>query len=107
MRKSTRKRPSPDPLSPDGVLTIPLQEGVVESIQVVGNKKTRRWVILREMETRPGTVYNEKIVRADRQRLANLEIFKDVEVGSAAGSELGQAVVTTKVEEAACHGWPS
>jgi len=91
---------SPDPLSPDGVLTIPLQEGVVESIQVVGNKKTRRWVILREMETRPGTVYNEKIVRADRQRLANLEIFKDVEVGSAAGSELGQAVVTTKVEEA-------
>src|SRR6476661_1717737 len=65
---------SPDPLSPDGVLTIPIQEGRIESIEVVGNKKTRRWVILRQMETRPEMVYNERIVRDDRQRLANLGI---------------------------------
>lgn len=91
---------SPNPISPDGILTIPVQEGVVESIGVVGNKKTRRWVILRQMETHPGMVYDENIVRADRQRLANLGIFNDVQVGSAAGLELGQAVVTAKVEEA-------
>src|SRR5207244_9957285 len=76
------------------------QEGRVEAIEVVGNKKTRRWVILRQMETRPGMVYNERIIRDDRQRLANLEIFNDVQVGSAAGSELGQVVVSVKVIEA-------
>lgn len=91
---------SPEPLTADGVLTIPLQEGVVESIQVVGNKKTRRSVILRQMETEAGTVYNEKTVRDDRQRLANLGVFRDVQVGSTAGSELGSAVVTVRVIEA-------
>jgi outer membrane protein insertion porin family len=91
---------SPEPLDVDGALTLPIQEGRVESVRIVGNKKTRRWVILRQMETQPGTVYNEKTVRDDRQRLANLGIFKDVEVGSAAGSELGQAVVSVKVTEA-------
>jgi outer membrane protein insertion porin family len=91
---------SPDPLSPDGVLMIPIHEGVVESIEVVGNKKTRRWVILRQMETQPGSVYNENTVRDDRQRLANLGIFKDVQVGSAGGTELGKAIVSVKVSEA-------
>src|SRR5947199_8840093 len=71
---------SPDPLSPDGVLTIPLQEGVVQSIEVVGNKKTRRWVVLRQMETHPGEVYNENTVRDDRVRLADLGVFQDVQV---------------------------
>jgi outer membrane protein insertion porin family len=91
---------SPEPLTEDGVLTIPLQEGVVESIQVVGNKKTRRSVILRQMETKAGSVYNEHTVRDDRQRLSNLNIFRDVQVGSAAGTELGQAIVSVRVMEA-------
>jgi outer membrane protein insertion porin family len=91
---------SPEPLAADGVLTIPIQEGVVESIQVIGNKKTHRSVILRQMETSPGTVYNEHTVRDDRQRLANLGVFRDVQVGSTAGSDLGQAVVTVRVIEA-------
>ncbi len=91
---------SPEPLTADGVLVLPIQEGRVEAIEVVGNKKTRRWVILRQMETRPGSVYNEHTVRDDRQRLNNLGIFRDVQVGSAGGAALGQAVVSVKVIEA-------
>jgi len=65
-------------LTPDGVLHLTVAEGTVRRILVKGNRKTRKSVILRAMETQPGSVYQEDAIKADRNRLARLGIFADV-----------------------------
>lgn len=51
-----------------GVLTIPILESIVESIDFVGNKKTDDRIFLREMRTKPGQVLNQKILFDDLNR---------------------------------------
>ena len=53
---------------------------VVDSITVTGNKDTRDFVILREMETRPGDVLAERIIRRDIRFITDLSPFATVEV---------------------------
>lgn len=58
-----------------GVLNIPILEVRVESIQVTGNKKTKTHVVIREMQLKPGDVFNRKSLFADLQKIYDLEIF--------------------------------
>ena len=53
---------------------------VVDSITVSGIKKTRPIVILREMETRPGDILNQKILDRDLRYIGDLGLFANIEV---------------------------
>lgn len=75
-----------------GVLTIPILESVVQSIDIVGNKKTHDYVFLREMKTKPGQVLNRKVLEEDVRKLYSLNILEvsayqrpQIEPGSEAG----------------------
>lgn len=86
----------------NGVLNIPILETRVEEIKVTGNKKTKTEVILREMELKPGAVFNAKTLVADLTRVYDLDIF-DRETTEwyhlDPGSELGKVIITIPVKE--------
>ncbi len=83
-----------------GILLIPVEETVVESIEFEGLKKTRRGVILREMRTKIGEPFNRNTMQRDLQRVLNLGLFSNVQGWrSEDGSDLGQLRVIVPVEE--------
>ena len=63
---------------PDGVVNVEIAEGHIKSIDFVGNKKTKDFVIKRNILSEPGTVYNENMIKADLMRLYATQAFKDV-----------------------------
>jgi outer membrane protein insertion porin family len=89
-----------EPITPDGVLTIRISEVMVEEVRVVGNKKTKTSVILREIRTKPGEPLDLKKLQRDTERLFNLDIFEDVQPPNLEpGSDLAKAIVTFTVKE--------
>ncbi|MBQ4122935.1 BamA/TamA family outer membrane protein [bacterium] len=63
---------------PDGCVNIEIDEGVINSIAFEGNKKTKDFVIERNILSVPGTVYNENTIKEDLMRLYATQAFKDV-----------------------------
>jgi len=62
----------------NGVLTIALSELRVGEIRVEGNTKTRTNVILREMRTKPGDLFNMQRFQRDVSRLYNTGYFDQI-----------------------------
>lgn len=63
---------------PDGTVNISIDEGKIGSIIIEGNKKTKDFVVRRNILTQPGTVYNENLIKQDLMRLYGTQAFKDV-----------------------------
>ena len=89
-------------VSPDGVVTLEVAEGVIEEIEVrylnedgeafdeEGNPvqgRTRDFIITREFETEPGDVFNQAQIEQDFQNVFALQIFEDVTPGLEPGDE--------------------
>jgi outer membrane protein insertion porin family len=85
-----------------GALKIPIMEVKIEDITVAGNKKTKPYVLLREMKQKPGDAYNVKQLYSDLQRVYDLNIF-EIESASSyktePGSDLGKVKITIPVKE--------
>jgi outer membrane protein insertion porin family len=99
---------------PDGTVTVVVAEGVVEDIKVgflneegktqdkdgktlTGN--TRDFIITRELNLKPGQVFNRNTVQSDLQRVFGLGIFDDVNVALNPGTDPKKVVVTVNVKE--------
>lgn len=63
----------------DGNLVFSITEGVIDKIFIEGNKKTKDYVITRNILTQPGTVYNENYLKEDLSRVYSTKIFKEVD----------------------------
>lgn len=63
---------------PDGMVNLTIDEGKIGSIIIEGNKKTKDFVVRRNILTQPGTVYNENLIKQDLMRLYGTQAFKDV-----------------------------
>lgn len=63
---------------PDGCVNIRIDEGVINSIAFEGNKKTKDFVIERNILSTAGSVYNENVLKEDLMRLYATQAFKDV-----------------------------
>ena len=63
---------------PDGIVNITIDEGKIGSIVIEGNKKTKDFVVKRNILTQPGTIYNENLIKQDLMRLYGTQAFKDV-----------------------------
>ncbi|MFA5928575.1 MAG: POTRA domain-containing protein [Candidatus Margulisiibacteriota bacterium] len=61
-----------------GTLFIKINEVAVEDIVVTGNEHTHDHVILREMKTQPGSIYNSLQLRKDRNKILALGLFANV-----------------------------
>lgn len=85
--------------SPEGTLTLRINEGIVEDIVVKGNTKTKPHVIVREMRTKKGQPFNTKEARRSMQKLYNLGFFEDVNLKIVPGRQPGGSVLEITVVE--------
>ncbi len=85
--------------SPEGILTIKINEGIVEDIVVKGNTKTKTYVVTREMRTKKGQPFNSKDARRSMQKLYNLGFFEDVNLKLIPGKQPGGIVLEVSVVE--------
>ncbi len=83
----------------EGVLTLKINEGILEGYAVKGNKKTKDKVILREMRQEVGTPFNAKLARRSMQRVYNLGFFEDVNIKMNPGVEPNAIIMEINVKE--------
>jgi len=80
-------------ITPEGVLNIPIVEVKIEKITVQDPGKTKPYVLLREMRTKPGDVYDSKKLYADLTRIWNLNILEDIQYHTEPGSEQDKVII--------------
>lgn len=86
-------------MEPNGVLTLTVNEGILEGFEVKGNEKTKEYVVTREMRLKPGEAFNVKDARRSMQRVYNLGFFEDVNMKLNPGREPNAVVLETDVVE--------
>lgn len=83
-------------------LTYVIDEGpriYVERINVIGNLRTRDYVIRREFRLAEGDAYNPLLVESAKKRLQNLGLFKGVDIKRRPGSAEDRVVLDVTVIE--------
>lgn len=98
----------------DGTVTLAVAEGVIEDIQISFRNKegeatddegnpidgrTREYIITRELELKPGQIFNRTTVQRDLQRVFGLGLFEDVNVSLNPGEDPRKVIVTVNVDE--------
>lgn len=83
----------------NGILSLKVNEGVLEGYKVKGNTKTKERVILREMRQKPGEPFNSKLARRSMQRVYNLGFFEDVNIKMNPGVDPNAVVMELDVTE--------
>jgi outer membrane protein insertion porin family len=101
-------------VSPNGVVTLQVAEGVVENIRVRFRNKqgeetnqkgqpirgrTQPYIVTRELQLKPGQVFNRNTVQKDLQRVFGLGLFQDVNVSLDPGSDPSKVDVVVNVVE--------
>ncbi|MEH1765263.1 BamA/TamA family outer membrane protein [Nostoc sp.] len=101
-------------VSENGVVTLQVAEGVVENIRVRFRNKdgqdtdekgqpirgrTKEYIITRELELKPGQVFNRNTVQKDLQRVYGLGLFEDVNVSLDPGTDPSKVDVVVNVAE--------
>ncbi len=86
-------------MNPDGILSITVNEGLVEGFKTKGNVKCKDYVITREMRLKVGRPFNAKDARRSMQRIYNLGYFEDVNVRLNPGREPNAVEVEISVVE--------
>ncbi|AFZ44646.1 surface antigen (D15) [Halothece sp. PCC 7418] len=94
-------------VSPDGVVTLTVAEGVIEEIQVKtfdeeGNEiegRTRDFIVTREVELSQGDVFQRETARADLERIFGLGIFEDASLSFSPGEDPRKVVLNFEVVE--------
>ncbi len=83
----------------DGVLSLKISEGKLEGYAVKGNKKTKDYVVLREMRQKVGEPFNAKLARRSMDRVYNLGFFEDVNIKMNPGVEPNAIIMEVNVKE--------
>ncbi|MGB6371686.1 MAG: BamA/TamA family outer membrane protein [Atribacterota bacterium] len=83
----------------EGKLWIKISEGRLEKIVIEGNDKTKEKVIIREINIKPGDLFNFETARKSLQKIYNLGYFEDVSMKLEPGSEEDTIVLVIKVIE--------
>lgn len=71
----------------------------IEAIEVLGNEKTDRQVILRRLLVAAGDLVDDNAIEASRLRLLNTGFFKSVEFSLRRGSSRGRVLLVVEVKE--------
>ncbi|AKG23351.1 BamA/TamA family outer membrane protein [Calothrix sp. 336/3] len=98
----------------NGVVTLQVAEGVVENIRVRFRNKegqetnekgepikgrTQDYIVTRELELKPGQIFNRNTVQKDLQRVFSLGLFEDVNVSLNPGDDPSKVDVVVNVVE--------
>jgi len=83
-------------------LTFTVDDGpkvYIERIDIVGNTRTRDYVIRREFDIGEGDPYNHALIERAERRLNNLGFFKKVHITNRPGSAPDRVIVVVEVED--------
>ncbi|MBA2125119.1 outer membrane protein assembly factor BamA [Hyphomicrobium methylovorum] len=97
-----RPRPAPDAANRTIAVTYVVDEGprvYIERINVIGNTRTKDFVIRREFRLAEGDAFNTLMVDRSKKRLQALGIFKNVDIKRRPGSAPDRVVLDVMVEE--------
>lgn len=99
-----RVRPNPqaDPINHKMDITYVIEEGprlYIDRINIVGNTRTKDYVIRREFRLAEGDAYNPALVEGAKKRLKGLGLFKTVEVKRRPGTAQDRVVLDVEIEE--------
>ncbi|HWR06752.1 MAG TPA: BamA/TamA family outer membrane protein [Sporomusa sp.] len=86
-------------MNQEGIITVSINEGLVEAISVKGNVKTKTAVIIREVNLKPQEPFNAKTAKRSMQKIYNLGFFEDVNVKLNPGKEPNGVEVEIDVVE--------
>lgn len=82
------------------VLNITVNEGYLNDVKITGNTKTKEYVIRRELNIKPGDVFNLNKVQDDLRAIYNLGYFNDVKPRfEKAGDDQSKVNLVIEVEE--------
>jgi outer membrane protein insertion porin family len=81
------------------ILRFKIIEGVVESISLDGNDSTKDYVILRELKTEAGSIFNEETFKNDLRRVFNLGFFSEVTPNFEPGSAADKVIIVLNIKE--------
>jgi outer membrane protein insertion porin family len=82
-----------------GEVNFKIVEGLVESVSLEGNDATQNYVILREMKTRSGVVFNEETFGKDLRRVFNLGFFSEINPAFEPGTTPDKMRIILKIKE--------
>lgn len=86
--------------TPEGVLTITINEGMLEDIVIKGHEKTKEFVISRELyQLEKGKPFNINKVKRSVQRVYNLGYFEDVNMKLVPGRQPNAVVLELAITE--------
>lgn len=97
-----RPRAMPDPATRTIAIAYQVDEGprvYIERINVVGNERTKDYVIRREFRLAEGDAYNPLMVDRAKKRLTGLGLFKNVDVKRRPGSAQDRVVLDVEIVE--------
>ncbi len=80
-----------------GRLNIHIDEGIINNLRIVGNNKTRNYVILREFSGLKGSIFNREQVRTAIQNIYATQLYERVSTDVI--TDNGQNVLLVKVKE--------
>ncbi len=99
---NVRPRGDRDPQTRTIGVTYVVDEGTrayIERINIIGNTRTRDYVIRREIDVNEGDPYNRALLDRAERRIKNLNFFKDVKITSEPGSAPDRVVVNINLVE--------
>ncbi len=97
-----RPRPIPDAATRTIAITYVVDEGprvYIERINVIGNTRTKDFVIRREFRLAEGDAFNTLMVDRAKKRLQAIGLFKNVDIKRRPGSAPDRVVLDVMVEE--------
>ncbi|MEZ5926669.1 MAG: outer membrane protein assembly factor BamA [Hyphomicrobiaceae bacterium] len=97
-----RPRVDRDPVSRTIGIAYVVEEGqriYIERINVIGNTRTRDWVIRREFRLAEGDAFNRLLVDRAKKRLQALGFFKAVDVTAEQGSAPDRVILNVMITE--------
>jgi outer membrane protein insertion porin family len=99
---TVRPRGDRDPQTRTIGVTYVVDEGTrayIERINIIGNTRTRDYVIRRELDISEGDPYNRALLDRAERRIKNLNFFKDVKITTEPGSAPDRVVVNINLTE--------
>ena len=97
-----RPKADADPVTRRIALDYVIEEGprvYIDRINIIGNTRTKDYVIRREFKVAEGDAYNPLMVDQAKKRLKNLGIFKSVEVKRRPGPSQDRVILDVEVVE--------
>ncbi|TDH36183.1 outer membrane protein assembly factor BamA [Pseudohoeflea suaedae] len=71
----------------------------VERIEIIGNTRTRDYVIRREFDLAEGDAFNQVLVRRAKKRLESLGFFETVDISTRPGTEPDRVILVVNVKD--------